>query len=105
MSRVQAVLCVVLAAASDAAVLRDVPLGECYDCEVTCFEDCALKYDREVLQMDFLQLPGKKNHTTELTEQYGKCLQEDKCPCNKATTDAPASPALKLMAVDKKKEG
>lgn len=37
--------------------LRDVPDGECYSCEVTCFEDCALKFDREIVQMDnFLQL-------------------------------------------------
>jgi len=35
-----------------AAALLDVPLGECYDCEVTCFEDCALKYQREVIQAD-----------------------------------------------------
>lgn len=32
--------------------LRDVPLGLCGICEVNCFEDCALKYDREIIQAD-----------------------------------------------------
>merc|ERR1719160_1877513 len=72
---------------STAVALKDVPKGECYDCEVTCFEDCALKYDREIMQMDFLQLDkatkGKQNQTQELTDAYGKCLIDDKCPCNK----------------------
>jgi len=42
-----------LAACSIGAdALRDVPKGYCHDCEVTCFEDCALKYDREIIQPD-----------------------------------------------------
>jgi len=28
---------------------RDVPAGSCFNCEITCFEDCALKFDREIL--------------------------------------------------------
>merc|ERR1719324_2033611 len=35
-----------------ADALRDVPKGYCHDCEVTCFEDCAMKYDREIIQPD-----------------------------------------------------
>jgi len=35
-----------------ADALRDVPKGYCHDCEVTCFEDCALKYDREIIVPD-----------------------------------------------------
>merc|ERR1719473_1695362 len=32
--------------------LRDVPVGYCHDCEVSCFEDCSLKYDREITVPD-----------------------------------------------------
>jgi len=32
--------------------LQDVPVGLCGQCEVNCFEDCALKYDREIIQPD-----------------------------------------------------
>jgi len=87
-----------------AAALKDVPKGECYQCEVTCFEDCALKYDREIMAMDFLQIEkgakGKNNQTQELTDAYGKCLIDDKCPCRAAQAQA-KSKALQL--VDKKK--
>merc|ERR1719160_36552 len=46
-----------LAAPASGAALRraavgNVPKGECYECEVTCFEDCLLKYDREIIQPD-----------------------------------------------------
>jgi len=86
------------------AALKDVPKGECYQCEVTCFEDCALKYDREIMAMDFLQIDkavkGKQNQTQELTKAYGKCLIDDRCPCRAA--QAQATPTA-LMLVDKKK--
>merc|ERR550537_733501 len=99
-------------ASVSAEALRDVPVGECYDCEVTCFEDCALKYDREILQMDFIQVaaePEQKNRTTELTDQYSECLKEDKCPCPAAEAAATAvtsgkSKALELMSENKKKK-
>jgi len=85
------------------ALLRDVPKGECHQCEVTCFEDCALKYDREIIQTVLLQQKkGKANKTVELTNAYSKCLTDDKCPCNKdKAAAAPKSKALQL--VDKKK--
>jgi len=106
MAAYSAALLALLATASQAAVLRDVPLGECYQCEVTCFEDCALKYDREIIQMDLLQVKaatGKKNHTEQLTEQFGDCLKEDKCPCPKEA--AKEKKSLKLLAAEKKKKG
>merc|ERR1719359_673815 len=78
------------------SALRAVPLGECYQCEVTCFEDCSLKFDREIIDADFIQLkesPQKNqtvskinqaapspevelntNHTLSLREEYSKCL-------------------------------
>ena len=68
--------------------LRDVPVGECHGCEVTCFEDCSLKYEREILADDFLQLPPKpdnksaKNHTS-LGLEMIDCLKEENCPCPK----------------------
>jgi len=81
---------------------RDVPKGECHACEVTCFEDCALKYDREIISTDvLLQLnKGKANKTVELTNAYDKCLTEDKCPCNK---DKASENAKALLQMDKKK--
>merc|ERR1719171_2737739 len=38
--------------ATGAGAVRDVPKGYCHDCEVTCFEDCVLKFDREIIQPD-----------------------------------------------------
>lgn len=103
------------------AALRAVPLGECYQCEVTCFEDCSLKFDREIIQDDFLQLKElpqknvtvakvngtagspemqvKENHTISLREEYAKCLVESQCPCR---AEAKVGKALQLM--DKKKK-
>jgi len=89
-----------LLSGSVVALNRDVPKGECHDCEVTCFEDCALKYDREIIQTDvLLQLnKGKVNKTVEMTNAYGQCLIDDKCPCNKAPANSKA-----LLLMDKKK--
>lgn len=86
---------------SVAVMQRDVPKGECHACEVTCFEDCALKYDREIIATDVLlqMKKGKVNKTVELTNAYDKCLTDDQCPCNKEK--AANSKALLLM--DKKK--
>jgi len=75
------------------AALRDVPLGECHGCEVTCFEDCSLKYEREILADDsFIQtLPQTQaNNTTsknltinEISGEFVDCIKEEKCPCPK----------------------
>jgi len=78
-------------ASASRAALRDVPLGECHGCEVTCFEDCALKYEREILADDFIQLSSHaKNKTVDnitvkskVGDEYVKCLKEEKCPCPK----------------------
>jgi len=45
------IMCV-LACSFGVSGLRDVPKGYCHDCEVTCFEDCAMKYDREIITPD-----------------------------------------------------
>jgi len=80
--------------AANGAALRDVPLGECHGCEVTCFEDCSLKYDREILQDDsFIQAPPQADNKTErkLTKIGGEfvdCLREEKCPCPKEQAKA-----------------
>merc|ERR1719428_835204 len=89
-----------LLAGSAFALQRDVPKGECYSCEVTCFEDCALKYDREIIQTDVLlqMKKGNANKTVELTNKYSKCLIDDQCPCNKAPANSKA-----LLQMDKKK--
>jgi hypothetical protein len=85
-------LLIVLSAGTDAA-LRDVPLGECHGCEVTCFEDCSLKYTREIMQDDFIQIPTKTVNKTErkltmIGQEYMDCLKSEKCPCPKEEAKA-----------------
>merc|ERR1719271_30387 len=78
------------------AALRDVPLGECHGCEVTCFEDCALKYDREIMQeLYLLQTEEEQNRAAKVTDEYANCLIEDKCPCDKEEKKAKAAKAAK----------
>jgi len=85
-----------------AAGRRDVPLGYCHDCEVTCFEDCSVKYDREIITPDVtgsdrlsrgdtrveaqmkktmygVVLNQKPRH---LASSYSSCLEEEKCTCS-----------------------
>jgi len=78
----------ILGAGASRVALRDVPVGECHGCEVTCFEDCSLKYEREILADDFLQLPPKpENKTakkrTPIGQEMIECLKEENCPCPK----------------------
>jgi len=90
-------LLVLIALSSGASAMRDVPLGECHMCEVTCFEDCSLKYNREIMQDDdFLQLPSKNqtsNRTahTKIGQEFAQCLQDEKCPCPKEEAKAAAN--------------
>jgi len=95
-------LVAVLLSGAEASRFADVPLGECHGCEVTCFEDCALKYDREIIQPDsFLQIESDKvNQTQKLTTEYTDCLKDDKCPCKKEEAKAALS---KTSLVQKKK--
>merc|ERR1719272_1186559 len=94
-------LCLAPVASIRAVDARDVPLGECYDCEVTCFEDCALKFDREIITPDnqaLVQLsnttanrvhfgwrtaktPTKEDrqHSIDMADQYATCLKQEKC--------------------------
>merc|ERR1719335_313316 len=48
----RAALLGLVACSIGAGAVRDVPKGYCHDCEVTCFEDCVLKFDREIIQPD-----------------------------------------------------
>jgi len=117
-----AALCalVALAVASSAGALRDVPKGYCHDCEVSCFEDCALKFDREITVPDLtdtlrhsradtaveahmkkkmygvvLRQAGQaKNKTEVLRESFASCLKQDQCPCPR---EAAAKKGLKLL--------
>lgn len=50
-------LALVLSGSTLVTSLQDVPLGLCGDCEVNCFEDCVLKYDREIIQPDMADEP------------------------------------------------
>merc|ERR1719160_613264 len=85
-------LIILLSAGTDAA-LRDVPVGECHGCEVTCFEDCSLKYSREIMQADLIQIPPQTQNKTDrnltkIGQEYMDCLRADKCPCPKEEAKA-----------------
>jgi len=80
---------------------RDVPLGYCHDCEVTCFEDCAVKFDREIITPDVtgsdrlsrgdtrVEAQMKKTmygvvlnqQPKQMASSYSSCLEEEKCAC------------------------
>merc|ERR1719191_1933926 len=113
---------VILSLAAGAAALRDVPKGYCHDCEVTCFEDCALKFDREITVPDVTdtvrnskkataveahmkkKLYGvvlgqvgaepAKNKTEALKDNFVSCLQKDQCSC---ATDAAAKKKMSML--------
>merc|ERR550514_157595 len=96
-------LLLVLASVAPGSAVRDVPKGYCHDCEVTCFEDCVVKFDREIIQPDLTdkkrlsrkdtaveahmkkKLHGvvlSQNATADaLKEAYGSCLTKEQCPC------------------------
>jgi hypothetical protein len=63
-----------LACSLGADGLRDVPKGYCHDCEVTCFEDCAMKYDREIIQPDVTGSDRLSRKETRVEAQMKKNL-------------------------------
>merc|ERR1719253_2517509 len=103
-----------------ASALRDVPKGHCHNCEVSCFEDCSMKFDREIVQPD---LSGKdrlsrkdtrveahmkkKMHgvvldqSSSLKDTYSTCLEKDSCPC---PIDDAKQTSFLAVAGDKKKK-
>lgn len=94
-----------------AAGRRDVPLGYCHDCEVTCFEDCSVKYDREIITPDVtgsdrlsrgdtrVEAQMKKTmygvvlnqKPRKLASSYSSCLEEEKCTCSHDSRDKVSS--------------
>jgi len=99
-------LCISLVAVGVVAgAARDVPKGYCHLCEVSCFEDCTAKYDREIITPD---LTGTDRHSRKetrvegamkkklygvvlsqnsstsqeaLVDAFSACLKQEKCPC------------------------
>lgn len=51
---------------SVATGLQDVPLGTCFECEVTCIKDCGAKFESEVMSDDSLLQLTKKVNTSNL---------------------------------------
>lgn len=51
---------------SVATGLKDVPLGMCFACEVTCIKDCGDKFEHEVMSDDALLQTAKKVNTSNL---------------------------------------
>jgi len=54
--------------------LRDVPKGYCHDCEVTCFEDCVFKFDREVVTPDVTGSDRLSREDTRVEAQMKKTM-------------------------------
>merc|ERR1719456_1589967 len=95
-----------LASVAPGLAVRDVPKGYSHDCEVTCFEDCVVKFDREIIQPDLTDKKRlsrkdtaveahmkKKLHgvvlsqnatpavdSSALKDSYGACLATEQCP-------------------------
>jgi len=108
-----------LASALTAGALGDVPKGYCHDCEVTCMEDCAFKYDREIITPDLTDtnrlsrkdtrveaamkkrlsgvvlLTKRQTDVPALVKSYGSCLEAEQCPCNRQPA---ARQGLQLIA-------
>jgi len=53
---------------------RDVPKGYCHDCEVTCFEDCAMKFDREIVTPDVTGTDRLSREDTRVEAQMKKTM-------------------------------
>jgi len=80
MPRFLALVAGLLATTAHSAALRraavgNVPQGECYECEVTCFEDCLLKYDREIVQPDFDDAKKKARAKAKAARQAGSLVE------------------------------
>lgn len=122
-------LLVLLAASGTSSVLgtaRDVPLGECHNCEVHCFQDCTERFHEEVIQGDrrdyeLKQRMLKKNgggslsarglagvslveETNKKVGQFEQCLAEEKCPMHDVLSGAvKGCHASSLLATEGKK--
>lgn len=60
---------------SVATGLKDVPLGMCFDCEVSCIKDCGAKFESEVMADDaLLQMTSKKVNTSNLRPKTQKVV-------------------------------
>jgi len=53
---------------------RDVPKGYCHDCEVSCFEDCAMKFDREITVPDVTGTDRLSRGDTRVEAQMKKTM-------------------------------
>merc|ERR1719164_166319 len=107
MAAAHVALLILAVGAASSAALRDLPKGYCHDCEVTCFEDCVVKFDREIIQPDLTDKKRlsrkdtaveahmkKKLHgvvlsqnatpavdSSALKDSYSACLATEQCPC------------------------
>jgi len=75
-----------------ASGLGDVPKGFCHRCEVTCFEDCAVKYDREIVQQDVSNTRRLSRKDTRVEAQmkrkmYGVVLEQQETAASNSTSD------------------
>jgi len=90
LAKVAVVCAAVLGAVSGRRLRRDVPLGQCFGCEVNCINDCVQKYDAEVIKPDaFLQMdkPSSPKMEKKIAQDYvHRMLQaEGKQGCVKET--------------------
>jgi hypothetical protein len=95
-----AVILSLLACSLCADGLQDVPKGYCHDCEVTCFEDCAFKFDREIVTPDVTGTDRLSRQDTRVEAQmkktrYGVVLNQNG---TKAASKATGSAKLPKLA-------
>jgi len=100
MRATSAVMLGLLACSLGADGLRDVPKGYCHDCEVTCFEDCAFKFDREIVTPDVTGTDRLSREDTRVEAQmkktrYGVVLNQNG---TKAASKATGSAKLPKLA-------
>lgn len=82
--------------------LRDVPLGLCGICEVNCFEDCTLKFDREIIQPDRIEGSSLESSLMEVPKKVGAVHSHQGKPLDKKRMQAQKATQAELARLKSK---
>lgn len=96
---VRVILCLA-AAPLCASAVRDVPRGYCHQCEVTCFEDCTAKYDREIIIPDMMGTDRHSREDTRVEAEMKKTLYGVVLSQNSTSPGSGARPANATALTD-----
>jgi len=97
MCAARAILLGLVACSAGAGAVRDVPKGYCHDCEVTCFEDCVLKFDREIIQPDLTDKARLSRKDSKVEAHMKKKLYGVVLSQNSTEAKANASEGIKAL--------